>query len=471
MGEPSRQMKFRHLRLKRLRLSSCAPAPKIQSKNSGDKAAAEPASQRPGRPIGISGVRPASPTLRGDNRDADHQPCASRGRCCKPASGPEVSTVLLDAHPRHPGRFAARPCRSMAGPRHRGARRRTGGRRSRRAAGRRDHALHLQQPDPLGRRTGVDPVPVARQPRRGRRAAPRHAHAHHGAGVALEPAGQAWAEALAIAAPCLMLAILIGPMTEYAADEWVVQTPALSWPNTVRAAAVPVGAALMIAHRTAAPGAPGHRRPHRRGPRDRGAGRRAVPRLGLAAGHRQLEPRHLLRAAAGHRRAARRADRVLLRPGDGGLPAVRHLDAARGGQRPHRRRHEFADPAGGAAVHPARAPGRDDRHGQGDGGLPGLAAGPCARRPELRAAGRDAAGVRHLRRQDGRHGRRRPGAAAGDEEARQRRRRTDLAAGRLRRDGRDGSALAGADHHRLGRRHLDRRRCSPAACCRASCWR
>ena len=58
---------------------------------------------------------------------------------------------------------------------------------------------------------------------------------------------QAWAEALAIAAPCLLLMILIGPMTEYARDEWVVQTPALSWPNTIRAAAVPVASALMIA--------------------------------------------------------------------------------------------------------------------------------------------------------------------------------------------------------------------------------
>ncbi|MBS0342375.1 MAG: TRAP transporter small permease, partial [Proteobacteria bacterium] len=44
---------------------------------------------------------------------------------------------------------------------------------------------------------------------------------------------RAWAEALAIAVPCLMLVILIGPMTEYAADEWIVQTPALSWPNTI----------------------------------------------------------------------------------------------------------------------------------------------------------------------------------------------------------------------------------------------
>lgn len=57
---------------------------------------------------------------------------------------------------------------------------------------------------------------------------------------------QARAEVLAIALPCLWLLMLIVPMAEYAQDEWVVQTPALSWPNTVRAAAVPVGCAFMI---------------------------------------------------------------------------------------------------------------------------------------------------------------------------------------------------------------------------------
>ncbi|MDE2370210.1 MAG: TRAP transporter large permease subunit [Burkholderiales bacterium] len=61
------------------------------------------------------------------------------------------------------------------------------------------------------------------------------------------PRAQAWAEALAVAAPCLMLVILLGPMTDYARDQWVVQTPALSWPDTVRAAAVPVGGVFMIA--------------------------------------------------------------------------------------------------------------------------------------------------------------------------------------------------------------------------------
>ena len=61
------------------------------------------------------------------------------------------------------------------------------------------------------------------------------------------PRTQAWVEVLATAAPCLLLLILIGPMAEYASDEWMVQTPALSWPNTVRAAAVPVGCSMMIA--------------------------------------------------------------------------------------------------------------------------------------------------------------------------------------------------------------------------------
>ena len=61
------------------------------------------------------------------------------------------------------------------------------------------------------------------------------------------PRAQAWGETLAYAAPLLFLVILIGPMSEYARDEWVVETPALGWPNTLRAAAVPAGSGLMIA--------------------------------------------------------------------------------------------------------------------------------------------------------------------------------------------------------------------------------
>lgn len=61
------------------------------------------------------------------------------------------------------------------------------------------------------------------------------------------PRAQAIAETLAVAAPCLMLLLMVRPMAEYAQGEWIVQTPALGWPNTLRAAAMPVGAALMIA--------------------------------------------------------------------------------------------------------------------------------------------------------------------------------------------------------------------------------
>jgi tripartite ATP-independent transporter DctM subunit len=60
------------------------------------------------------------------------------------------------------------------------------------------------------------------------------------------PRAQAWADTLAAVAPLVFLAILIGPMADYARDEWVVETPALGWPNTVRAAAVPAGCGLMM---------------------------------------------------------------------------------------------------------------------------------------------------------------------------------------------------------------------------------
>jgi tripartite ATP-independent transporter DctM subunit len=61
------------------------------------------------------------------------------------------------------------------------------------------------------------------------------------------PRTQAIAETLAVAAPCLVLMLMVRPMAEYAQGEWIVQTPALGWPNTLRAAAMPVGGALMIA--------------------------------------------------------------------------------------------------------------------------------------------------------------------------------------------------------------------------------
>lgn len=63
----------------------------------------------------------------------------------------------------------------------------------------------------------------------------------------LPPGWRAFAEALAVGAPCLFLALMLGPSIDYARDQWVVQTPVLALPDTVRVAAVPVGSVLMIA--------------------------------------------------------------------------------------------------------------------------------------------------------------------------------------------------------------------------------
>ena len=60
------------------------------------------------------------------------------------------------------------------------------------------------------------------------------------------PRMRAWAQTLAVVTPLLMLTLLIGPMTGYAVDQWPVLTPALSLHDSWRAAALPVGAALMI---------------------------------------------------------------------------------------------------------------------------------------------------------------------------------------------------------------------------------
>ncbi|WP_206956518.1 TRAP transporter large permease [Trinickia acidisoli] len=63
----------------------------------------------------------------------------------------------------------------------------------------------------------------------------------------LPPAWRAFAEALAIGAPCVFLAIMLGPSIDYAQNQWVVQTPVMGLSDTVRVAAVPVGSVLMLA--------------------------------------------------------------------------------------------------------------------------------------------------------------------------------------------------------------------------------
>ena len=63
----------------------------------------------------------------------------------------------------------------------------------------------------------------------------------------LAPAWRWRAETLAIGASALFLALLLPYASEYAQDEWFIETPALGWSNMVRAGAIPVGIALMLA--------------------------------------------------------------------------------------------------------------------------------------------------------------------------------------------------------------------------------
>lgn len=64
---------------------------------------------------------------------------------------------------------------------------------------------------------------------------------------ALPPRRQAVLETLAVAAPVIFLVALIHPALEYAEDEMFVTLPAMDVPNAWKAAALPVGLALMTA--------------------------------------------------------------------------------------------------------------------------------------------------------------------------------------------------------------------------------
>ena len=59
------------------------------------------------------------------------------------------------------------------------------------------------------------------------------------------PRTQAFLEVVAVAAPLAFLLLVVGPAVEFAEDEMFITTPALDLPNAWRAAALPVGSALM----------------------------------------------------------------------------------------------------------------------------------------------------------------------------------------------------------------------------------
>ncbi|MEM5386673.1 TRAP transporter large permease subunit [Paraburkholderia phymatum] len=60
------------------------------------------------------------------------------------------------------------------------------------------------------------------------------------------PSVRAFLELVAIAAPLAFLLLVIGPAVEFAQDEGIITTPALEISNTWRAAALPIGCALML---------------------------------------------------------------------------------------------------------------------------------------------------------------------------------------------------------------------------------
>jgi tripartite ATP-independent transporter DctM subunit len=62
----------------------------------------------------------------------------------------------------------------------------------------------------------------------------------------LTPRAEAWTSTLAAGGVALFLAIILRPAWEYMDDQSFVETPALGWSGTIRAAAIPVGCTLAL---------------------------------------------------------------------------------------------------------------------------------------------------------------------------------------------------------------------------------
>jgi tripartite ATP-independent transporter DctM subunit len=63
----------------------------------------------------------------------------------------------------------------------------------------------------------------------------------------LSPRAEAWAATLAAGGVAVFLALILHPALEYLEDQAFVETPALGWPGTIRAAAIPVGCVIALA--------------------------------------------------------------------------------------------------------------------------------------------------------------------------------------------------------------------------------
>ncbi len=72
-----------------------------------------------------------------------------------------------------------------------------------------------------------------------------HMRLTYGLGL-LRGRARAWVEVLAVFAPLVFLALVMGPSLDYAQDQSSLLTPALGWSGLVSAAALPVGIGLML---------------------------------------------------------------------------------------------------------------------------------------------------------------------------------------------------------------------------------
>ena len=231
----------------------------------------------------------------------------------------------------------------------------------------------------------------------------------------LPPLARAVAEALAIGVPLLFVALLISPAWDYADDQSFIETPALGWSGLVRALAMPVGFGLI--------GLSGlvqlARFPLK-------AILLAIAMLAVLAGLLFLAAPALhamgnwnllvffvlllgLAVIAGMPIAfgfAMATVAYLLATTSTPLSiVVGRIDEG----------HELADPAGRAALRPARPVDGDDGHGARAGQFPGGPCGACPWRAVLRADWRHLARLRHQRVEDGGHGGGGPGAVPGNE--------------------------------------------------------
>jgi hypothetical protein len=220
----------------------------------------------------------------------------------------------------------------------------------------------------------------------------------------VSPPVRAFLDVLAIAAALVFLILIVYPAYEFAHDEMVITTPALQITNAWRAAALPVGSALMLLIAVMRLLETGSWRLILGRSRDRS---RYWHPAGTSARTLRTDNENLLIFFVG----------IVALNVFAGVPiafafglatygylAITYLDPDDRDRRTPRRGHVASDPALRSVVRLSRPVDRDDRYGAGDGHIPRQPAGARPWRPALCAGGFDVPGVGHLRIQGRGHG-------------------------------------------------------------------